>query len=224
MKIIKSLFSFSITLFIIIFILFLFFLRWNDSPELLKNANSKIIKLENTYTNLIEKNEIKVVSYNINLALGFDANTSHTEKNNYIDRLNKISKILKKIDADIVLLQEVDFDSQKGHNINQAIFLANSLNYEYVAFAPTFRKKVFFKNSEFYGNIFKGLAILSKVPIEKNETIIFDHFKNIPFFLKWLYDPHGAQNILINFFNTKINIINVHLFMIHNVGLRELLY
>lgn len=199
---------FVLTIFIIIF--FISIHIWNDHPSLPKQSNPPIITLNN-YNSKNDTQHLKITSYNIHFGIGFDIKTKKTEKFDYITRLNEIANILKKINADIVLLQEVDFDSKRSSFIDQSVYLANKAGYNFIAKSPTLRKKIHLSFNKLFGKIEMGLCVLSKYPIEYNESRVFKQTKEIPFFAKWLFDPHGAQQCIIKYHQAKLNIINVHL-------------
>jgi endonuclease/exonuclease/phosphatase family metal-dependent hydrolase len=206
----KLSFAFILSIFFIILFLFISFLKWNDDPPLPVKYNPAIIKLNFNNNLNNQATNLKVVSYNIHYGIGFDIKTIKTSKMNYLTRLNKIAHILKDIDADIVLLQEVDFQAARSFSINQGKYLANKAGYNFIAPATTLRKKIHL-SFNIIGKINHGLCILSKYPIEKNEVIVFEPNDEIPFFAKWLYDPHGAQKCSIKYQNKLINVINLHL-------------
>jgi len=212
MKRIRLIISLILTNLFILFLLFFTFLWWNNTSPLHKKSNPAIstLKINNDPKDNYQK-IIKIVSYNIHFGIGLNIQTDEIDKNSYLKRLNKIAKILQDINADIVLLQEVDFFSKRSFFIDQHKYLAMKSGYKYIAKAPTLRKKIHFFFNKVIGKIEHGLSILSKYPIEFNEAYIFDISKEIPFYMNWLYDPHGAQKCIVDIKGKKINIINVHL-------------
>ncbi|NGX36260.1 MAG: hypothetical protein K1000chlam1_01101 [Candidatus Anoxychlamydiales bacterium] len=211
MKLLRLLFSFILSILIITFIVFIIFLWWNSSPALSKRSNSTIIKLDNKESPTLNKKFLKVVSYNIHFGIGLNGDTTKVDKKYFEKRLDKIGKVLKDIDADIVLLQEVDFHSKRSHFIDQGEYLASKAGYSFVTKASTQRKKIHLFYHNVVGKIEQGLCILSKHPIEQSESMVFDYSSQMPFFVKWLYDPHGAQKCIINYQNKPITLINIHL-------------
>jgi len=211
MKKIKLIFSFIFSIVLIFIFLFFIFLWWNNSPPLYKRSRPHITSLK------IAKNEnnsninLKVATYNIHFGIGINVKTLQNDKNSYIKRLNKTASIIKDINADVILLQEVDFNSKRSFFINQGEYLASQAGYNFIATAPTLRKKIHIFFNKIIGKIDCGMCILSRHPIEYNEAIIFDYSKEIPFFINWLYDPHGAQKSVINYNGKKISFINLHL-------------
>ncbi len=208
----KSLLFLLVSTSLVIF-LFFFFLKWNENPALAKRSNPNIIVLNIDQKDLKNSKpfELKVASYNIQFGIGFEKDSPYIDKESYIQRLETIAQILKDINADVVLLQEVDFASKRSHYIDQAKFLAAKAGYNYLSQAPTLKRKIHIHFHNVIGKIENGLALISKYPIQYSEAIVFDYAKYMPFFTKWLYDPHGAQKCVIEFQDKKINLINLHL-------------
>lgn len=96
-------------------------------------------------------NTIKIASYNIHRAIGIDRKFAP----------ERIIDILKNIDADIVLLQEVDHGVPRSNELNLAAVLANSCDYPHYVLGPN----VTLKKGQ-YGN-----ATLSRFPIIRNRNI-----------------------------------------------------
>ncbi len=211
MILLKKILSFFITISIIVLISTASFLWWNNHPPLSKLSNPPVKKINNIQNAEYNKNEIKVASYNIHFGIGLNRKTLAINQQSYIRRLNKITEILKEIDADVVLLQEVDFASKRSHFINQAEFLAENAGYAYFVEGTTLRKKFHLNSLNVHGKIDHGLAILSKIPIESCESYIFEYSSEMPFFLKWLFCPHGALKCRLSLNNQIIEIINLHI-------------
>ncbi|TDR22516.1 endonuclease/exonuclease/phosphatase family protein [Marinicella litoralis] len=94
---------------------------------------------------------IKIASYNIHRAIGIDRKFAP----------NRIVKILEALDADIVLLQEVDEGVPRSNELNLAEVLATECDYPYFALSHN----VTLKKGQ-YGN-----ATLSRFPIIKQSNI-----------------------------------------------------
>jgi endonuclease/exonuclease/phosphatase family metal-dependent hydrolase len=97
--------------------------------------------------------ELKIATYNIHRAIGLDRRF----------KPERIVEILNKLDADIVLLQEVDEGAPRSRELNLAKELAQSCDYPYYALGHnvTLRKG-------YYGN-----ATLSRFPIIRERNIDF---------------------------------------------------
>ena len=80
-------------------------------------------------------------------------------------RLRSIGAQLCELDADVVVLNEVDFQASWSNGVNQAEFLAKEAGYGYWLEQRNF-------DARFLGWTWRfGNALLSKVPIESYETI-----------------------------------------------------
>jgi len=209
-KIKKTLFSLFVTS-LLLFFCMLTFLWWNHFPPLAETFSPDIISLYEDTSVTLPKN-LKVASYNIHFGIGLKWDRQEgLNKEDFEMRLNKIAEILKEINADIVLLQEVDFDSARSKNIDQAEYIAEKAGYSWVAKAPYLREKFHPNLQGMHGRINFGLCILSRFPLKDHEARIFPHPDEMPFYLKWLYNPHGAQKVIVQVGKQEINLINVHL-------------
>lgn len=93
---------------------------------------------------------LKVVSYNVQCL-------------SYGKEREKIVKILKELDADIIGLQELDINTRRSGEGNQLQKLAEELGYEYC-----YAKTVFHQGGAY------GHGVMSKYPIRKTEVVYFD--------------------------------------------------
>ena len=209
---VKGLKKLLIVLFgLIIAIVALFFTAaiYNNVPSLEKTP--KIETVANR-KNSFPRDTLKVLSYNIHFATGLnDKQIKDPDIDGFKKRLNKIADILNKVDADIVLLQEVDINSSRSYKINQGQYLANKSVYGYYASASLWRRRAFPDINGHHGILEHGLCILSKFPLSNHEAQIFSLSRGIPFFLRWLFNPHGVQKVDVNLGNKTITVINLHL-------------
>ena len=100
----------------------------------------------------------KIASYNIK-SMWYDPQTKMTG----FDQKDKIARILREIDADIVGLQEIDDNTKRTGYIRQTEWLARELDYDYYYFTRTVNK----------GDGDYGHAILSRFPIKMVEEVDF---------------------------------------------------
>lgn len=186
------------------------FLWWNYYPPLPTLATYPIETIDNI-TPFPQPQFLKIVSYNIHFGVGSNWKEKKLSKRSFLIRLRKIADILRHIDADIVLLQEVDFDARRSQYIDQARFLAQAANYPYVAKGSYQREKFHPHLYGMHGRINHGLCILSRFPLISNQMRVFNFAQSMPFYLKWLYTPHGAQKVQMKINGKVINVFNVHL-------------
>ena len=104
---------------------------------------------------------LRVACYNIAHGRGLvESNWEGGDRAARIARLDRIAELLRDINADVVVLNEVDFDSSWSYSVNQARYLARKAGYSHW---------VEQRNLDLGLVIWKwrfGNAILSKYPIE----------------------------------------------------------
>lgn len=119
---------------------------------------------------------LKVAAYNIAHGRGgkYGAkNWSHGTKDALLDHLDKISEQIKKENADLIVLNEVDFSSAWSFNINQAEYIAQKCGYSY-----RLEQKNMGVSVPFF-SLYFGNAILSKFPIQNPKFIDFQPYSGL---------------------------------------------
>jgi len=112
------------------------------------------------------KDLLRVACYNIAHGRGLaNSNWDGGDAAIRLARLSDIAELLRKIDADVVVLNEVDFDTSWSNNVNQAAFLAEKAGYPYRVDERNLDFRVLHRTWRF------GNAILSKYPIA-NATVV----------------------------------------------------
>ncbi len=155
---------------------------------------------------------LKVASYNIQYGIGLNGNrTDALRRKDFYDRLERLAEVLKEIDADIVFLQEVDFYARRSQFFDQGSVLAEKAGYPYLAEAPHWKRKLFPFWNGIWGPLNHGLCVLSRFPLIENEARVFEHPQEAPFYVRWIYSPHGAQRAVVQVGKEKITLLNVHL-------------
>ena len=112
------------------------------------------------------KETLRVACYNIAHGRGLaESNWDGGDAATRIKRLYDIAVLLRKIDADVVVLNEVDFDTSWSNNVNQAGFLAENAGYPFRVEERNLDFRVLHRTWRF------GNAILSKYPIANANVI-----------------------------------------------------
>ena len=111
---------------------------------------------------LARENKLKIVAYNIAHGRGMAETNWAGDR---LGRLGEIAQRLKSIDADVVVLNEVDFDCSWSHGINQAAWIAQNAGYNYRVEECNLDFRVLFWRWRF------GNAVLSKHPISDASVI-----------------------------------------------------
>lgn len=149
------------------------------------------------------KETIRVACYNIAHGRGVaESNWSGSTAKGRMDRLNAIGQLLKEIDADVVVLNEVDFDSSWSHSVNQAEFLAKVAGYPFRVEERNIDFRVLWWKWRF------GNAVLSRFPIEQARVI------ELPDYATWetvLAGKKRAVQCEVAYNGAMINVIGAHL-------------
>ncbi len=112
------------------------------------------------------KTSLRVACYNIAHGRGLaESNWDGGDAATRIGRLDDIADLLIKLDADVVVLNEVDFDTSWSNHVNQAKYLAEKAGYAYRVEERNLDFRVLHRTWRF------GNAILSRFPISNAEVV-----------------------------------------------------
>ena len=133
-----------------------------------------------------------------------------------------IAKILRDLGADIVALQEVDFDSSRTHGIDELAWLAREAGYPWAARVETWHCRYvpfpYWPPSQHYGRMRSGQAVLSRFPILSNVRHLLPQPPN-PFWYNAFYLHRSLQHAEIDLGGgTTLDLLNVHLEAFHQVN------
>ena len=163
--------------FIFIFYLFIngcqpFVTEFSDSKDLLKFEASNIDQNSSVY----QGGEVKVFTWNIRFGIGrfpfFGDSCGDgvvADEDIVSSALQAIADTINAIDADIVLLQEVDINSKRTGYWNQLQYLLDNTYLNYGVFASMW--KADFVPTDGIGRVNTGNAILSKYELSDAERI-----------------------------------------------------
>ncbi len=186
---------------------------WGSSSSLKKDENDRI-STNNLPQEFKTDSTFSVLTYNIGHLSGLYQDKSEKDKDFYTNSFKKISTQLKAINADILSFQDIDFDSKRSYNTNQAAAFAN-LGYNFVAEAVNWDKQhvlsPYWPLSKQTGKVLSGLAVLSKYKIVNQERLLLPNNLNLAFHKKAFIQNRIAQVVQIDLNGTTITVINVHL-------------
>ncbi len=188
-------------------------LRPGISPQRLPHA--AILKFSDSSTPTQNPNTLKIVTYNIGYASGIKNNKSLLLKEEAENNLRAMADVLKKLNPDILFLQEVDFDSARTFGVNQFQYLADALGMPYGAYVLTWNKKYvawpYWPPSLHFGRIVSGQGVLSRYPITKQDLLYFPRPASNPFWYNWFYLDRVVQHLTIEMGNRMIKAYHVHI-------------
>jgi len=117
---------------------------------------------------------LRIASYNIAHGRGLPfVNWNGESKEIRRQRLDDIAAVLREMDADIVALNEVDFNASWSHKVNQAEYLAKQAGYAYWVE----QRNLDFRIANYTWQF--GNAILSRCPIKHAEPV------QLPSYERW---------------------------------------
>lgn len=146
---------------------------------------------------------LRLAAYNIAHGRGLaDSNWDTGPPSERISRLDDIARLLRTIDADIVVLNEVDFDCSWSRSVNQALYLAEHAGYRFRAEQRNLDVRFAFWTWRF------GNAILSKYPITRAQVV------DLPGYSRWETLVAGKKKGLmceIQWADQPVRVIGAHL-------------
>lgn len=155
-----------------------------------------------------------IATYNIGYLSGMTNNTAADRPQSLFDQnLKKVQQVFKKLNIDIVALQEIDYDASRSYHIDQQKRLSE-IGYPYAARAVNWDKKYvpfpYLPFSSHFGKIISGQSIVSRFPIEEHERMVLSRVENDYFWRQAFYIDRLAQVISLTINGQKVKIINVH--------------
>lgn len=199
---------------LVILIPLVLFYAWTPTSigEEIQNLSVNIV--EHKYR---EGQKLNIVSWNIAWGYGMGSEGTNYEpkdKDHFKFTLDSMAEVLKDMDADIVLLQEVDFDSSKSHNIDQVKYLSEKLgmnrayavswNHKYIPFP-------YWPPSNHFKQVVSGGAILSKYKINSTTTKLWPKPESNAWWYNLFYLYRYTQTATINLGSKQITVVNSHL-------------
>ncbi|MGI9531984.1 endonuclease/exonuclease/phosphatase family protein [Lutimonas sp.] len=190
------------------------FYFWASSPNFSINDYNETGTYD--YPVDLDKDSIfSIVSYNIGYLSGMTNNLPVEKPRSLFDlNLNKVIYELKKINADVIALQEIDYGSKRSYFVDQQNELAK-LGYGFFGKNINWDKKYvpfpYYPLSMHFGKILSGQSILSKYPILQQDRIELKRNANNPFYYDSFYIDRLAQVVKVKIDDQFLIIINVHL-------------
>lgn len=145
--------------------------------------------------------ELTAISYNIRVGFGPGDRGDRGEPTNYLDQ---ITDWFEELEADILLLQEVDIHTSRAGDIDQKAYMAERMGF-YGQFAPAIPLPVL----GFY-----GVAVLSRWPITNWEVIeLFkpDYSVTNPDYPEWYNEQRVLLVATVDSPAGPIHVLNTHL-------------
>lgn len=198
------------------------FIAWASFPWSINESkvHQDIVHIETD--DMMETEEhpsvLKVLTFNLGFLYGKGSEGpgyEHREKSYYEKVLKKLAREIKEWDVDVVLFQEIDFDSSRSGYINQAQFVAQKAGFPYVAEAVSWNLNYvpfpYYPLKNNFGYVKSGGAVLSKFPLSNHEVTLLQKPASQPWWYNLFYLHRYFQKVTVNVGDKKFNLINLHL-------------
>lgn len=163
-------------------------------------------------------NKMVVLTWNIAYAYGVGSDGQDyvpRTAEEIANRLNRIGEIIRGSGADIVLLQEIDFDSRRSHHIDQLEELSHIAGLRYAARAVTWKAGYvpfpYWPPSHNFGAMCSGGAVLSRYPITINRVTLYPKPEANAWWYNTFYPFRYSQQVQIQWGQQVVWVINNHL-------------
>lgn len=157
--------------------------------------------------------EITVFSYNMHFGVGRDDDHTKQTKQSILKRLDEISALIKRLGADVVMLQEVDYDSDRTYNMDQLRYIAEKTGLKYMAPVVTWKKGYIpypWPPSKMYGKMLSGQAVLSRFPVVGNIAVKQAKPESNPFWYNAFYLQRTLQQVTLEVNQKRLDLLNIH--------------
>ncbi len=192
---------------------------WQTARTLTEQSVSLIETPTKFETPVSDSNSpLRLLTWNISYGygIGSSSGTHYIKKGpeEFKERLTKIADIISRNRVDIAMLQEVDYRSERSHDVDQLLYLAKKAEMPFAVRAPAWRARYVpfpywpFRNH--FGRIYSGGAILSRFPIMANTTHLHPKPLANPWWYNLFYLFYYSQSVTINFRNHPVVVINNH--------------
>ncbi|CAM1370481.1 Metal-dependent hydrolase, endonuclease/exonuclease/phosphatase family [Tenacibaculum sediminilitoris] len=210
----KSIFRVVLKFLLLLVGLFIIFFFWASSPTMDEAEYAKIITHEYTTTNNNDS-IYSIVTYNIGYLSGMTNNRAVVKTKELFDsNLKKVLEKVKKVNPDIIALQEVDYNAARSYEVNQEEKLAE-LGYNFVARGVNWDEHYvpfpYWPPSMHFGKIVSGQSILSKYELKDYQRIVLERVADNPFYRDALYLDRLAQVVKVILEGKEVVVINLHL-------------
>ena len=194
--------------------LFIIFFFWASAPTLPFESYESIDRLDNA---VVPENDstFSIVTYNIGYLSGMTNNTTAEKPKSLFDgNLELVKSKVKKVNPDIIALQEIDYKANRSHLVDQQTELVN-IGYPFYAKAinwdETYLPFPYWPPKMHFGKVISGQSIVSKYPLKDHKREVLQRVADAPFYRDAFYLERLAQVAKVTLNGKDVVIINVHL-------------
>lgn len=192
------------------------FLAWAAFPY--NTGGLKTDQILNSIPERIEKDTIRVLTWNIAYAQGSGSDGSAyapLSAGQMQVRLKKIAGLIDSLGADIALLQEVDFASNRSYYTDQLKFLRENTMLKNAAASVSWRANhvpfPFWPLKNQWGRMESGAGVLSRFEIRLSQSFFYEKPSERSFLYNFFYPYRFRQTVDIQVNRRVFQVINNHL-------------
>lgn len=161
---------------------------------------------------------LTILTFNLAYAFGLGSdglNYTPKTKDVILERLKSVASLINDTHADIVLLQEVDFDANRSGNTNQSEFISKATGLTFVADVISWNARYvpfpYWPISYHFGKVKSGGAVISRFPVLKQEVQFLPKPDSNPWYYNWFYLSRYLQSVTLSLNNHPFTLLNMHL-------------
>lgn len=165
-----------------------------------------------------EPSVVKILTWNLGFLYGKGSEGPGylpRTKEFYEERLKGLVNQIREWQPDIICFQEIDFDSHRSGNINQAEYVAVHAGYPYVAEGVSWEANYipfpYWPLSRNFGKMRSGGAVLSRFPIKSHSLELTAKPAANPWWYNLFYLHRYFQKVVIDIGGKDYSLINLHL-------------
>lgn len=158
---------------------------------------------------------LKVMSYNVKFGGGridffFDCHADRVlmTRDEVIDNLERIAKIINAVDPDVLLLEEVDVNSKRSAYIDQLQWLLDHTDLNFGAYGSQWRAD--FVPSDGLGPVDSGTAILSRWPLRKATRYALPLREDQSAIVQYFYLQRNILEATVTLEEDDVKVIAIH--------------
>ena len=179
-------------------LLFVLFIIWASSPA--ETERDAIYSSTSNRSNSLPRYDgsLHLMTYNIGFGNGvLDKFKIKTNRDAVLSNLSEIVSVINTAKPDILLVQEIDRDSDRSFGIDQVQYILDHTHFSDFSYSQTWSKKwIPFPYSlnpkNHFGKVDAGQAVFSVFPIQSEERLVFDK----PESNSWIYNLFYLDRIL----------------------------
>ena len=164
------------------------------------------------------RTDMSILSWNIAYARGANPDNSVNEtggRRAVERRLQQMGALIRELEVDVVLLQEVDFGCRRSHHLDQLEILADSAGFSHAAPVVSWRARYvpypYWPPTKHYGGVLSGGAVLSRFPVLSNRYCLHAQPAANPWWYNVFYLRRYTQFVTLGFGEERLVVVNNHL-------------